>query len=105
MRRNQITAVPAAASISPVMSQKPEPSSIAVAASLIPKMPATAAMPARMHGHRGEALHDVREVVVDRREIGVEGRAHQLAVAVQLVGQPDEVVVDVTEVDDPLRVR
>ena len=102
MRRNQKTAAPAAASIRPVMSQKPEPSSMALAASLMPKMPATAAMPARTHGHRGEPLHDVGEVVVDRREVGVEGRADQLAVAVELVGQPDEVVVDVAEVDDPL---
>ena len=56
---------------------------------------------AREHdGHPGQPLHDQRQVVVHRRQVDVERAADQLAVRVELVGQPDEVVVDVAEVED-----
>ena len=56
--------------------------------------------PGEDDGHAGQALHDHRQVVVDRRQVDVERRGRELAVVVELVGQADDVVVDVAEVDD-----
>ena len=84
------------------MSQKPEPSSIGAGRFAHAEDAGHGRDAGQDHGRRGEPLHDVGQVVVDRREVGVEGRADQLAVAVELVGQADEVVVDVPEVDDPV---
>src|SRR5262247_927161 len=45
----------------------------------------------------GELLRDVVQPVRDGRKVGVRRSAQQVAVAVDRVGETDEVVVDVTE--------
>ena len=47
----------------------------------------------------------VGQVVVDRGQVDLERARDELAVVVQLVGDPDQVVVHVAEVDDVLRAR
>ncbi len=56
--------------------------------------------PGQHDGHAREPLHDRREVVVDGREIDLQGTGCQLPETVVLVGQADEVVVHVPEVED-----
>ena len=48
--------------------------------------------------HHGQLLGDLVEPVGDDREIGVAAAGEQVAVGVDLVGDPDRVVVDVAEV-------
>jgi hypothetical protein len=63
-------------------------------------MPAIATDPGQDDRHAGQPLHDHRQVVVDLGQVDVERRRGELAVVVELVGQADDVVVDVAEVDD-----
>ena len=102
--RRAATAAPT--TITAVTTQKPlaSPPPIAVAASLIPKIPADRPDAGQDHRHAGQPLHDHRQVVVDLGQVDVERRRRQLAVVVELVGQADDVVVDVAEVDDLVRV-
>ena len=68
IRRNHQLMTTPTITTSPVTTQKPPP----LTASLMPKMPATAPDAGEHRGDRGEALHDVGQPVVDRREVGLE---------------------------------
>ena len=65
-----------------------------------PEDPGDRPDPGQDDRHAGQPLHDHRQVVVDLGQVDVERRRRELAVVVELVGQPDDVVVDVAEVDD-----
>ena len=65
-----------------------------------PEDPGHRTDPGQDDRHPGQPLHDDRQVVVDLGQVDVERRGGQLAIVVELVGQPDDVVVDVAEVDD-----
>ena len=89
---------------------RPEPAALAgrqgrSTASLMPKIPATAPIPARITVTPVSRFMIDRQVVVDRGQVDLERARHELAVGVQLVGHADQVVVDVAEVDEVLGVR
>ena len=83
---------------------RPEPAGLAAAervpASLIPKIPATAPIPARMTVTPVSRFMITDRLLLIVGQVHVERRRRQLAVVVELVGQPDDVVVDVAEVDE-----
>ena len=65
-----------------------------------PEDPADGADPGQDHRHAGQPLHDHGQAVVDLGQVHVERARRKLAVVVELVGQPDRVVVHVAEVED-----
>ena len=56
--------------------------------------------PGQQHGHAGEPLHDERQGVVHLREVDLEGARREVAQGVELLAQPDEMVVDIPVVED-----
>ena len=52
---------------------------------------------------RGQALHRHVELVRDRREVNLQGSGQEVSEAVKLLGNPDQVVVHIPEIDCALR--
>ena len=84
----------------PPRSRRPRCPASAGPASLMPKMPAIAPIPARMTVTPVSRFMITDRLLLTCRQVDVERRGRELAVVVELVGQPDHVVVDVAEVDD-----